>query len=200
MPWCSGQRRLPAGRVLPARQVLGVRGFASRSSSWSCRVLCLLCCEIWAASMPGAVFLLLIWLPFGLGFGTAGEHSWGERALRRSGQLGREASSVLVRHSNKARTSLAFLVSYTARLELGKIKSRVSIRPLSTHGSPEPALRSSTTTCTSGRQQNARPARDWLCRGAAHKRHRSGTGRDDRRPGKPSARGQRHLPADEELR
>ena len=43
--------RLPrAGRVLPARQAPGVRGFASRSSSWSYRGLCLLCCEIWAAS------------------------------------------------------------------------------------------------------------------------------------------------------
>ena len=41
---------------------------------------------------------------------------------------------------------------------------------------------------------------DWLCRGAAHKRHRGGTGRDDRRPGQPSKRGQRHLPPDEALR
>ena len=126
MPSWIALPRLPAARVLPGRQVPGVRLFGARSSSWSsCAVSVLVgLCDGLPLAAFGTVFLLLIWLPFGLGFGTAGEHSWEERALRRSGQLGREASSVLVRHSNKARASLAFLVSYTARLELGKIKSR----------------------------------------------------------------------------
>ena len=39
-PSWRAPRRPRAGRVLPARQALGVRGFASRSSSWSYRVLC----------------------------------------------------------------------------------------------------------------------------------------------------------------
>ena len=149
-------------------------------------------------------------------FGTAGEHSWGERALRRSGQLGREASKVVVRHSNKDRTSIAFLVSYKLVAPLGSspgvkttadsadavlIDRHIHTRRcrVDAHGSPKPALRGATSPSTSRQQPDKRPARGGLPT-TNHKHHRSGPGRDDRRPGKPSKRGQRHLPADEALR
>ena len=48
------------------------------------------------------------------------EQSSAPGAAGRAMQLRREASPVVVRHSNKARTGIAFLVSYTARLDWGK--------------------------------------------------------------------------------
>ena len=80
---------------------------------------------IWAASAAfGAVLFCFNLGCFGTALNPAGEQSGGAGAQKRARQLRREAYPVLVRHSNKARTSIAFLVSYTARLELGKIISR----------------------------------------------------------------------------
>ena len=72
----------------------------------------------------GAIYEL-VFLDFGLAaLELLEEHSQGERAAGTALRLGSEAYQVLVRHSNKPRTGIAFLVSNTARLELGKIISR----------------------------------------------------------------------------